>query len=140
MLAADLTLSEDVCFLGPLFGADKTAAFEYADAFILASFSEGFPMAVLEAWAHSLPVFMTDECNITEGFDAGAAIQVTTEPDALASVLADRLPAPDLPEIGAKGRALAAARFSWTAIAAELRTVYEWLAFGSPQPACVRLD
>ena len=35
---------------------------------ILPSFSEGLPMAVLEAWAYGLPVLMTDHCNLPEGF------------------------------------------------------------------------
>ena len=46
-------------FPGPVFGADKEAAFRCADAFILPSHSEGLPIAVLEAWSYGLPVFMT---------------------------------------------------------------------------------
>ena len=66
----------DVIFPGPLFAGEKLATFAHADAFILASHSEGLPMAVLEAWSYSLPVFMTHECNLPEGFDEGAAIKI----------------------------------------------------------------
>ncbi len=45
------TTPVDVYFVGPQFGEDKTELFRVCDAFILPSFSEGFPMAVLEAWA-----------------------------------------------------------------------------------------
>jgi glycosyltransferase involved in cell wall biosynthesis len=132
--------SRSVVFPGPLFGADKVAALSHADAFILPSHSEGFPMTVLEAWAHGLPVFMTRACNISVGFEAGAAIEVTTEPDALARVLASSLTRADLPGIGFRGRELAASRFSWASIVAELRSVYEWLTDRGSRPSCVRMD
>lgn len=66
--AASLGLHGHVHFPGPLFGADKQAALMHASAFVLASYSEGLPMAVLEAWAHRTPVFMTAACNLPEGF------------------------------------------------------------------------
>lgn len=64
LLSKVLGLEATVEFIGPLFGERKTAALANADAFILPSFSEGLPMAVLEAWAHRLPVLMTPECNL----------------------------------------------------------------------------
>jgi poly(glycerol-phosphate) alpha-glucosyltransferase len=137
----ELGLGEDsVVFPGALFGEDKAAALWNADAFVLPSYSEGLPMAVLEAWAHGLPVFMTRECNLPEGFDAGAAIEIRTDPAELAAVLARALPRPDLAEVGRRGRELVRSQFSWPAIVSELRTVYDWLARGGRPPACVRLD
>ncbi len=130
----------EVLFPGPVFGEEKDAAFAHADAFVLASHSEGLPIAVLEAWAHSLPVFMTRGCNIPEGFDEGAAVEIFTDPEALAHVLSNQLPAADLPAIGARGRELVATRFSWASIAADLRGVYEWLVRGAPPPDCVEVQ
>ena len=72
-----------VFFLGPLFGAEKAAAYRSCDAFILPSFSEGLPMVVLEAWAYGKPVLMTPECNLPEGFAVSAAIRIETNPKAL---------------------------------------------------------
>ena len=43
---------------------------------MLPSFSEGMPIAVLEAWSYGLPVLMTEACNLPEGFAAGAALQI----------------------------------------------------------------
>jgi hypothetical protein len=42
----------------------------------LPSFSEGLPMSVLEAWSYGLPVVMTPECNLPEGFACGAALEI----------------------------------------------------------------
>ena len=51
-LSKELKLREDqVRFIGPQFGAEKAKWYRRCDAFVLPSFSEGLPMAVLEAWA-----------------------------------------------------------------------------------------
>lgn len=137
--AQALGIAEVVQFPGPLFGEDKKAALTHADAFILASHSEGFPMGVMEAWASALPVFMTAQCNIPEGFDAGSAFEVTTDPDSIATVLARQLAGHDLPDAGWRGREMVAARFSWPVIAAELAAVYRWTLRRQEKPACVEL-
>jgi poly(glycerol-phosphate) alpha-glucosyltransferase len=61
-------------FLGPVYGAQKKALLARAAFAVLPSHSEGLPMAVLEAWSAGAPMLMTQECNLPEGFDAGAAI------------------------------------------------------------------
>src|SRR5260221_5759735 len=72
----------DLVFPGPLFGEEKLAAFSNANAFILPSYSEGFPMTILEAWAPRLPVFLTPECNPPPGLEAGAPLQGASNPGA----------------------------------------------------------
>ena len=62
-----------VRFVGPVFGGDKQALLEGAHHLVAPSFSEGLPMVILEAWAAGAPVLMTEECNLPEGFAAGAA-------------------------------------------------------------------
>lgn len=130
---------DDIIFPGPIFGEEKKAAYMYADAFVLPSYSEGFPMTILEAWAHSLPVFMTRACNIPEGFDVGAAIEIDTDPDRLARILFHSLSVADLAEMGRNGRTLVEARFAWPLIAAELYAVYRWLTLGVDRPCCVQI-
>ena len=55
-LSAILGLQASVHFVGPQFDEGKAATLNRADAFILPSFSEGLPVAVLEAWSYRLPV------------------------------------------------------------------------------------
>ena len=130
-------LSNDVTFLGPVFGEEKDALLTHAEAFILASFSEGMPMAVLEAWSHKLPVFMTNECNLTEGFAAEAAIALTNDPAGICRTLAQSLGSPQLAEIGCRGRRLVEQKFTWDSIMNDLLNVYHWLAFDCERPDCV---
>lgn len=58
-LANDLGIEKQVHFLGWVNGEQKNAAFQKASVFCLPSYAEGFPMAVLDAWAYGLPVITT---------------------------------------------------------------------------------
>lgn len=139
-LATRLLASGDVHFAGPLFGAAKEAALRGASAFILASHSEGLPVAVLEAWSHACPVFMSAACNLPEGVAAGAAIEVTPDGDALARALDTHLRRTDLATIGERGRRLVERRFSWPAVTRRQMAVYRWLLDGGAPPADVLPD
>ena len=58
-LASELGISEQTLFLGWVSGEAKDKAFKEATIFCLPSYAEGFPMAVLDAWAYGLPVITT---------------------------------------------------------------------------------
>ena len=138
LLAHELGLSGDeVLFVGPRFGNDKANILANADAFILPSFSEGFPMAVLEAWSYALPVFMTRECNIPDGFTMNAAIEISNRPDAMAETLAGALSNADLEAIGVAGRELVERLYSWPLAVSKLSSVYQWVSGQGRQPSCV---
>jgi glycosyltransferase involved in cell wall biosynthesis len=132
-------LQQEVHLFGPAWGAARDAALRAAAAFVLPSFSEGLPLAVLEAWAYGLPVLMTPACNLPEGFAAGAALSADPTPDSLAAGLADlfRLPEAARREMGMCGRRLVERDFSWPTVAAQLLEVYRWSLGGGPRPACV---
>lgn len=141
-LATTLDLDTSVTFTGPLYGEEKALAFRTATGFILPSFSEGLPMAVLEAWSYGLPVLMTRECNLPEGFALGAAIEITTEPAELAHRLRDlmTMSEDERHAMGQAGRRLVEQRFTWDRVAAELQEVYTWVLGGGPPPSCMITD
>jgi len=58
-LAEKLGITSQTIFLGWCSGEDKDRVFREADIFCLPSYAEGFPMAVLDAWAYGLPVITT---------------------------------------------------------------------------------
>jgi len=138
-MASMLRIEATVTFPGPLFGADKKAAYHHCHGFILPSLSEGLPMAVLEAWACGKPVLMTPQCNLPEGFETGAAQRIEPEEKSIAGALTDFLSTGDAQRecMGAKGRALVLERFSWPVIAADMAAVYRWLAGHGAKPASV---
>jgi len=140
-LTTDLRLLTSVIFLGPRFGADRDACYRACDAFVLPSLSEGLPMTVLEAWAYAKPVLMTSECNLPEGFVAGAALQTGTTSKQIAARLKQLIEMSDHDRkaMGARGRALVAETFSWPRIGEQMRWVYEWVLGGGTAPETIRL-
>jgi len=58
-LAEDLKIENQILFLGWVNGDAKSKSFQQASIFCLPSYAEGFPMAVLDAWAYGLPVVTT---------------------------------------------------------------------------------
>jgi glycosyltransferase involved in cell wall biosynthesis len=132
-----------IVFLGPQFGSDQSECYRTCDAFILPSLSEGLPMTVLEAWAYAKPVLMTPECNLPEGFSAGAALPIGQDRGEIAAGLRSiiQMSDNDRKAMGARGRDLVATKFAWPRVGEQMRAVYEWvLGGGGALPATIRLD
>jgi glycosyltransferase involved in cell wall biosynthesis len=138
-LSVILGLGESLHFVGPQFGQQKATSLNRADAFILPSFSEGLPMAVLEAWSYRLPVLKTPQCNLPEGFVAKAAIDMSPEAASIAVALRKLfdMTEPERRAMGDKGRRLVEERFTWATVAASMRSVYSWVLGRSSMPACI---
>jgi len=141
-IAKELGIADMVYFLGPQFGDAKTLCFQYADAFILPSYSEGMPMAVLEAWSYALPLLMTPECNIPLGFEKNSAIKIKTDAIDIARGLNELFSMSDEERrnIGINGKKLVKENFSWSKISQQMREVYEWILGESSKPECVITD
>jgi glycosyltransferase involved in cell wall biosynthesis len=124
----------DVLFYGAAFGEEKEALLRSADAFVLPSFSEGLPMSVLEAWAYGLPVVMTPECNLPEGFASRAALEIRSGKGSFQSSdfsfqqgLRTLLEMSDHERaaMGMRGRKLVEEKFTWQKVAAQMLELYE---------------
>lgn len=93
-LARSLGIESQCVFLGWVNGEQKDAAFRRASVLCLASYQEGFPMAVLDAWAYGVPVVTTPAGGlidiINEGqngllFEAGNTDQLAVKLDKIIS-------------------------------------------------------
>ncbi|MGM0583325.1 MAG: glycosyltransferase [Pseudomonadota bacterium] len=139
--ARALGIADNVVFSGPLFGADKDAAFRNADAFVLPSLSEGLPMVVLEAWSHDLPVLMTDACNLPDGFAQGAAqrleaADIERGSRDLTAFLSQ--PGEALVAMGAAGYRLVRQSYPWEAIGRKFIAAYGWTLGRRDKPDFIR--
>jgi poly(glycerol-phosphate) alpha-glucosyltransferase len=134
----DGRLEHEVSFVGPVNGAEKTAAFAEAKAFVLPSLSEGMPVAALEAWSFGLPAILTTACNLPEGVRSGAAIETAPKTESLAEAIGQLAEMTDQERVamGQRGRKLVESQFSWPRIADQCRQMYAWLA-GGPKPECL---
>jgi glycosyltransferase involved in cell wall biosynthesis len=139
---AALGLDQSIGLTGALYGTDKQAACEVAELFVLPSFSEGFSMAVLEALSAGLPVLMTPGCNFPEAIETGAGIEVEPTAESTADGLHRLLSRTrdELAAMGARGRALVEAAYTWDQAAQRLLSVYRWLNGGGPRPDDVVTD
>jgi glycosyltransferase involved in cell wall biosynthesis len=134
MLVADLSLGNSLDLGGPVFGADKENVLATSAGFILPSYSEGLPMAVLEAWSWGTPVLMTRACNLPEGFAQSAALEITTDPKELVRQLLEymKMSSEDRRAMAVTGRRLVDTKFHAKAVARDLERLYRWTAgFGA---------
>ncbi len=113
--------SNNVRFVGSLYGVAKDRAFESARAFILPSLSEGLPMSVLEALQHGCLPIITDQCNLPELFTAGAARRIATDLSDVDRVVLDAVAASD-EDVRRRSHFLTsyAHRYRWSEIASAM--------------------
>ncbi len=88
-LAVRLGIYRQVVFLGWVSGKEKDKAFKEASIFCLPSYAEGFPMAVLDAWAYGLPVITTPVGGIPDVAEDGVNMFLFNPGDV--DVLADKM-------------------------------------------------
>lgn len=125
--AAALGLTGSIIFAGPLEPERVAALYRSAGLVVLASFSEGVPIVLMEAMAHSLPVVATRVGGVPELVDHGVTGLVVAPGDAqelaeaLRQVLADPRRAADM---GRNGAQVVRERFSIDVSAAQLEELF----------------
>lgn len=129
-LAQKLGVENQCQFLGWVNGEQKDTAFRRASVLCLASYQEGFPMAVLDAWAYGVPVVSTPAGGlidiIQEGkngllFEAGNTDQMAEKFDRIISDDTLRK------DIGGESRKMAYTTFNIKTINNQLGDLYEEL-------------
>jgi glycosyltransferase involved in cell wall biosynthesis len=133
---------ERVSFPGPAYADDKQTLYRRADCFVLPTHSENFGIVVAEALSSGVPVITTTGTpwQELEARGCGWWIELSEQNLAQALETAMSLPEERRTEMGYKGRLWMEQSFGWPGIAAELKSVYEWLLGGGPPPACVLTD
>ena len=124
-MAVDLGVRDRVRFLGER--EDVSALLAEADVFVLASVSEGLPLAVLEAMASGTPVVAFDLPGLRDVIDHGSSGFLIPQGDTEAFGLAVRrlLEDPQLAQqVGVAGRAVVASRFDARVMTRGVEAVY----------------
>ncbi len=117
------------CFIcGPCFGDLKDSIFRNSDAFILPSFSEGFPITAIEAMSYKIPCLLTKECNISDAFNNGSEL-IESDADKLSKVLDKFCKKSDEEYIsmGNKAYDFVNNNFTWDIIQKNFYQLYGWL-------------
>jgi glycosyltransferase involved in cell wall biosynthesis len=122
----------NVSFDGPLYGQDKTSAYQSADLFVLPTHSENFGLAVAEALAAACPVVTTKAApwaGLVER-KTGWWVEIGVAP--LQGVLREAMSQSRscLAAMGLRGRKWMESDFSWGRIAEQMLEAYCWVQRG----------
>jgi len=141
-LVKELNLQNCVKFIGPLYDQDKRDAFAAADVFILPSYSEGFPMIVLECLATGVPVITTRatpwESLLT--WKCGWWVDVSVDGIAQALQSMMNLSTDQLRVMGQAGSELVKSQYLWGAQGEKTLDLYRWLLGQQTRPDFVIMD
>jgi glycosyltransferase involved in cell wall biosynthesis len=124
--AHQLGIGGRVHFVGMVGGAEKSALLRAALALVLPSYSENFGNSALEAMAVGTAVIVTPEVGLADVVrTSGAGIVVSGLPQPLGEAMRTIAEATERRKaMGARGAAVAAERFAWSAVAEQMEGVY----------------
>jgi glycosyltransferase involved in cell wall biosynthesis len=106
-----------IILTGTVGGNLKTALLRHADLFVLPAYSEGQPVAVLEALLCGCPVIITRQCNVPEVEEAKAGLIIDPDRRQLVEAMRLILQSGDLRRAMAdRARTLAKEKFDWDPI------------------------
>jgi glycosyltransferase involved in cell wall biosynthesis len=104
---------DSISFVGYVENVEKFYYYDLSSFCILPSLSEAFPMAVLESFAYSKPVLITNGCVFVEAIQSNAVIQVESSVQGIKAGLLKMFASEDLVLMGVNGNLLVKKLFSW---------------------------
>lgn len=128
-IISERSLFNQIELVGSKFDNDKITEFQNSNLFVLPSYSEGFPMAVLEASACGIPVITTKGTPWQElkTHNAGWWIDIGVEPLKEALIEAMKLSDIERIQMGLNGRKLVEENYSIESVAQKMIQLYEWI-------------
>lgn len=123
----ELSLDEDVIFLGFVADQNLPALYSLADVFVFPSLYEGFGLPPLEAMACGTPVITSRTSSLPEVVDEAGLMVPANDPDMLAETIGRVLNDPGLGEDLAKRGVSQARKFTWQATGEKLLAIYQRL-------------
>lgn len=116
-LANRLNVSDCFYWIGPLYKEDKYNAMLSSDGYIMASDSEGFSMAIIDAMACGLPMILTNGCNMKYLSDENFYIMCEPYPQDLCRALNKFLSSgEEIKDLGKKAKELLQSKLNWEQI------------------------
>ncbi len=79
--------TDNIEYVGAVYGENKTKLLEEAHYFILPSYSEGFPTSVVEAMGFGAIPIVTEGCNFPEIFEFNLGYKIKPEKESIKKVL-----------------------------------------------------
>jgi glycosyltransferase involved in cell wall biosynthesis len=136
-LAVKLSLESHIQFVGPLYGKLKRDAFAAVDLFVLPSYSEASPMAILEALGAGVPVLATNASSWQEIVTLGCGWLTDISEIGIRKALNEAINTPRevLREMGQRGKALVAQKYTMNIIAEKVIYLYNWLLKREEKPS-----
>ena len=123
----ELSLDEDVIFLGFVADQNLPALYSLADVFVFPSLYEGFGLPPLEAMACGTPVITSRTSSLPEVVDEAGLMVPANDPDMLTETIGRVLNDPGLGEDLAKRGVSQARKFTWQATGEKLLAIYQRL-------------
>jgi glycosyltransferase involved in cell wall biosynthesis len=121
-------LENSVVLTGHLNENEKISALVDSDIFTLPSYSEGFPTAVIEAFACGLPVIVSHECGVDDIVKDVAGIVIENNRDNLSNAILYLIENPEIrKKYGEGGKSIVKDRFNWNLILGKYTDIYESL-------------
>lgn len=132
----------NIKFLGPVFGEEKTKLLASSSLFALPTRSENFAMTVAESLVVATPVISSKGAPWARLDRKGCGWWVEGDPETFAKTLRAAMSLSDAErqQMGQAGRVWMEREFSWENIAREMLEAYQWCLGGGSVPSHVLID